>query len=103
MFLVQLLLPLTYGDGSGPVDPTMVARVRAILIERFAGMTAYTRSPAVGFWADQNREVIQDEIAVVEVMADHVDIDWWEGFRLDLEASLLQKEIVIRVHPITRL
>lgn len=103
MHLVEILLPLRGNDGT-PLPAKEFTRVRDILTRRFGGLTAFTRAPAEGVWkAPANDEVSHDDIAVIEVMADSIDAEWWERFRGELEMRLGQEQIVIRSHQIRRL
>jgi hypothetical protein len=84
-------------DNSGrKIARSAFARTRRELIERFGGLTAYSRSPARGFWKDKGA-VARDEIVVFEVMAKRLEQGWWRGYRRSLEKRFRQKEIVIRV------
>ena len=66
MHLVEMLLPLNDNAGR-PFGPEKYAAVREHLIERFGGVTAFTRSPAQGTTTDSGKTV-HDEIVVFEVM-----------------------------------
>jgi hypothetical protein len=103
MYLVEVLLPLHATDGA-VLDQTEFIRIRKILTDRFGGLTAFTRAPADGFWADpKDGDVARNDIVVIEVMAENLDPEWWSTFRVDLERRLSQKEIVIRWHETSRL
>lgn len=94
--LVQILLPLYDADGSR--FPTSdFAFVRDELVHRFGGATAFTRAPAEGVWKD-GEKTVEDDIIVVEVMADIVDVHWWTTFRAVLERRFRQDTIVVRHH-----
>ncbi len=116
--LVQLLLPLFDNIGK-PFSHALYARVRTELVAQFGGLTAYTRAPATGLWADdaaaQEREpgtepdppeprsapnVVRDDIVVYEVMVDTLDRAWWAAFRQRLQAALAQEELVVRALPV---
>ena len=49
MYLIQILLPLYRNDGQA-LPRALFRQVRDELIERFGGLTAYTRAPASGYW-----------------------------------------------------
>lgn len=66
----------------------------------FGGLTAFTRSPALGRWEVTPDEVVQDEIAVFEVMANELNRKWWGEYRRQLETLFQQQRIIIRVHEI---
>lgn len=46
---------------------------------------------------DVGSEVQKDEITIVEVVVDHLDREWWNGFRQDLLELFQQDELLIRV------
>jgi hypothetical protein len=98
MHLVQLLLPL-YAEQGDRLSPELFAAVRQELVDRFGGLTAYSRAPAKGLWADDG-EVERDDIVVYEVMVDTLDRGWWSAYRSELTTRLQQKELVIRAQPL---
>ena len=100
-WLIEILLPATFNDG-GPVPPDMLGRIRSDLVERFGGLTAFTRSPAEGVWVDEGA-ARHDDIIVLEVMTQGVDRTWWRAWRKCMEAQLGQDEIVVRAREIERL
>ena len=102
MHLVQLLLPLYDNDGR-PFPSSQFAAVRTALMERFGGLTAYTRAPAEGVWSEADGHALRDDIVVYEVMVGHLDREWWERFRADLERRFAQQELVARAMPVERL
>src|SRR4051794_10736781 len=101
MYLVQILLPLADNEGKAFSEPTLQG-IRTELFERFGGLTAYLRAPALGAWAKDGTEK-SDDIAIVEVMAQTLDEAWWSSFRARLEAMLHQDEVVIRAQEIQKL
>jgi hypothetical protein len=101
MYLVQILLPLFENDGKR-LESALFHRIREELTARFGGLTAYTRSPAEGLWADQD-VVKRDEIVMVEVMVEQLDRAWWRAYRGELEKRLRQQLIIIRSQTIEQL
>jgi hypothetical protein len=101
MHLIQLLLPLRDNAGA-PYEDHLFQSINASLVERFGGVTAFSRAPAKGTWLNANREE-RDDVIVVEVMAEGLDRLWWQGFRERLESDMGQTEIVVRTHHIDRL
>jgi hypothetical protein len=95
MHLVQLLLPL-YGDDGARLPQDVFDTVRAELVERFGGLTAYTRAPAKGLWVDEKDRVDHDDIVVYEVMVPKLERDWWASYRQALARRFRQKELVVR-------
>ena len=101
MHLVEILLPLSDNSGAR-FGAELFARVREELVDRFGGLTAFTRSPAEGLW-DEGGGRERDEILILEVMAATLDRDWWRGYRETLERRFRQDEVVIRASSIERL
>ena len=102
MTLVQLLLPIHDRDGA-PLPNEMFARVRAELTERFGGVTAYTRSPAIGLWKRDDEATERDQVIMVEVVVEDFDRQWWSAYRQHLEMRFGQDEMharAIAVEPI---
>lgn len=98
---IEIFVPLVRGDGQ-PVEPSRLSGLEQELTERFGGVTAFTRAPARGRWADGG-EVETDEVVIYEVMVEDLDHDWWSGLRKRLERDFDQQEVVIRAHAIERL
>ena len=103
MYLVQLFLPLRDNSGE-PFSRERFATVSAEITERFGGMTAYARSPAIGLWKDAGEEPTKrDELVVYEVMIEELDVEWWRHYRLSLEERFRQDNIVVRSQEIRML
>jgi hypothetical protein len=99
MFLVQILFPLRDNRGVA-FDNDLFRQVRAELVSRFGGVTAYVQSPAQGVWQDEDQQTSQDEIILVEVMADNLDHSWWRRYREELQVRFRQQALVIRSHEV---
>jgi hypothetical protein len=99
--LVEILLPLRDNEGE-PFGHELFVVVREELVERFGGLTAFTRSPAEGVW-NAGGERNRDEIVVLEVMAEMLDRQWWRAYRETLEQRFRQDEVVIRASEVERL
>ena len=102
MYLVQLLLPL-YDNGGRGFSAEHYAAVRRELTERFGGLTAYTRAPAQGLWAEDDGPPKRDDIVVYEVMTEQLDRAWWREYRKLLEGRFDQEELVVRSQEVERL
>ena len=102
MHRIEILLPLRDEEGRR-FDAAQYAKLRAALVDRFGGLTAFTRAPAEGLWERDDGERSRDEIIIFEVMADRLDRDWWRTTRERLERQFRQDEIVIRAQLIERL
>ena len=100
--LVQILLPTHRGDGT-PVASEEFARVRGELTERFGGVTAYSRSPAIGLWKRDDEDVERDLVIMIEVVVDVFDRDWWAGYREQLETRFGQEEVLARAMAMERI
>jgi hypothetical protein len=95
MYLVQFLLPVSTNDGQ-PFAASAFERVRTELTERFGGVTAYLRSPAVGAWQDDEGCVAHDDMICVEVMCDTLDRSFWTRYRAELAQRFSQRELLVR-------
>jgi hypothetical protein len=102
MFIVEIFLPLHDNDGQ-PFASDLFSAVRAELAQRFGGVTAFVRSPAIGIWKDDAGRPRRDEIVIFEVMTDTIDESWWRGYRAHLESTFRQDEVVIRATASTRI
>jgi hypothetical protein len=96
MYLIQILLPLQ--DNSGHPFPALdFQRVRDELSERFGGITAYVRSPAVGLWRETPETTVHDEIIIYEIMTEDLDRTWWKEYRQGLAERYRQQVLVVRM------
>ena len=93
--MIEIFLPLRRNDGSAQ-PPALFGEVRGELVERFGGLTAFTRSPADGLWDSGEGEVEGDAIVIFEVMAEEVDRGWWADYRAALERRFEQEKVVVR-------
>lgn len=101
MHLIQLLLPLHDNEGRDfPAE--YFDRVRKHLADRFGGVTAFVRSPAVGLWKEANG-VSRDEVVMFEVMSAELDTNWWGGYRTELQEKFRQDEVLIWASAVTKL
>ena len=95
MHLVEIFLPLS-DNAAESFPPDLFAAVHAELTERFGGLTAFSRAPAVGLWKEDDGGATRDDIVVLEVMAEDLDRGWWNAYRRRLESRFRQDVIVIR-------
>lgn len=102
MYLVQLLLPLTDNDGQH-LPRALFQRVREELVERFGGLTAFSRAPVDGLCQGARDEVEDDQLVVYEVMTETLERAWWDDYRRQTEQAFRQREILIRALPVERL
>lgn len=95
MVLIQLLLPTTAAhDTDGESSP--LARTREELAARFTGLTAYTRSPALGVWTSPDGQRERDDVVMVEIVTDRFDRVWWQAFVTTLRERFDQDAIHVR-------
>lgn len=99
--VIEIFLPLKRNDGSDQ-PRALFGEVRRELVERFGGLTAFSRAPAEGLW-DSGDGVDSDSIVIFEVMADAIDRAWWANYRRRLETIFAQDEVVIRASAVDRL
>ena len=99
MHLIQLLLPL-YDNNGERFPRRSYTQVRDELVERFGGLTVYTRAPASGLWQESEGHTAHDDIVIYEVMAEQLDPLWWSRYRQQLEVRFQQQSIVARASQI---
>jgi hypothetical protein len=101
MHLIQLLLPLHDNDRQRfPAE--YFDSVRNDLINRFGGVTAFLRSPALGLWKTDD-DVSRDEVVMFEVMSPHLDEQWWLEYRTRLEKKFQQEELLVWASQVKKL
>ena len=94
--VIQILLPLSDNEGQA-FSGTAYEGVRSELTKQFGGLTAFTRGPAEGLWAEKGG-IAHDDIVVFEVMTPELDEAWWVSYRRVLEGRFRQDSIIIRAH-----
>ena len=99
--LIEIFLPLNRNDGSAQPGERF-AKVRTELVERFGGLTAFTRAPAEGLWAEDG-DVSRDAIVILEVMDASFDAGWWRAYRATLERRFEQEAVLVRAVAVERL
>ena len=102
MQLVQLLLPI-YDNDKRAFQRAYFDQVRLELAQQFGGVTAFVRSPAVGFWKDNEEDITRDDVIMFEVMIDDLDQSWWKSYRQKLEKVFRQETVLIRSIETTKL
>ena len=95
MHLVQLLLPV-YDNDKRAFPRAYFEQVRVELTQQFGGVTAFVRSPAVGFWKDDEEDITRDDVIMFEVLTDDLDEGWWKNYRQKLEKIFRQETILVR-------
>ena len=95
MFLVQMLLPV-YDNSGRRVPHERFTELRDELTDRFGGVTAFLRAPALGSWKDDSGKIDRDEVVMCEVMVDPLERSWWADYRKSLEQRFGQETLVIR-------
>ncbi len=102
MYLIQLLLPLKDND-KRPFPSEYFDSVRSTLTERFGGVTAFLRSPAVGIWKENEAELSHDEVVMFEVISSELDEEWWTAYRIELQKKFSQDELLVWASKVTKL
>ena len=101
MVLIQLLLPTTFPNGTASQEASAaLAATRRELAEKFDGLTAYLRSPAIGVWTAPDGHAEHDDVVMVEVVTDRFDRAWWQTYAGTLAARFKQEVIHVRAMPI---
>ncbi|HME61253.1 MAG TPA: hypothetical protein VKH62_08375 [Candidatus Binatia bacterium] len=94
MHLVQLLLPL-YNNSGIQFEQKLYTEVRNELVDRFGGITAYTRAPVHGLW-QESEQIVRDDLIIYEIMVEKLEEEWWRGYREILESRFQQQSLVVR-------
>lgn len=102
MHVIEIFLPVKRNDGS-PQPAAAFAELRRELVERFGGLTAFTRAPADGLWESESGALEHDQVVIFEVLAERLDRDWWTQLRARLERQFAQDEVLIRAAAAERL
>lgn len=95
---IEIFVPLRDSEGQ-PFPAYLYKNIKRQLTKDFGGMTAYTRTPAEGIWADGSKQQIKDELVIYEVMVSEIDCLYWTAYKHKLEQQFGQKELVIRQSP----
>lgn len=98
MVLIQLLLPTRTSDTDGPLRP--LAETRQELMDRFNGPGAYVRGPAENSNAAQNGQLETDGDAIVEVVTETFDREWWRAYARTLAERFNSGQVRWRAVPI---
>lgn len=93
--LVQIFLPLTDNNGQ-PFTGDWYVNISRELNECFNGVTVYQHAPVTGLWKQEERSTVKDELIIFEVMADNMDLAFWEPLKKQLEQQFSQESILIR-------
>jgi hypothetical protein len=97
-----MLLP-TKDNAGTPYPDSFWQRLKRDMVERFGGVTAYTRAPAEGVWSGPADGAKAEDICIVEVMVSQIDEKWWHRYRADLENDWAQQKVVVRATPFVEL
>jgi hypothetical protein len=101
--LIEIFLPLF--DKHGRRIPLgRFKEVHSELTDRFGGLTAHTRAPAVGIWKPRPAgRAERDLIVIYEVMSSRLDAQWWATYRRALERRFGQEKVLVRARPVRTL
>lgn len=102
MHFVQLLLPL-HDNHKQAFPIAYFNEVREDLTNRFGGVTAFLRSPAVGLWKENSADINRDEVVMFEVVTEQLDKAWWADYRKQLQDKFRQEELLVWASEITKL
>jgi hypothetical protein len=93
MMLIQVLLPAAI---PGCDATTAFATTREELVQRFKGLTAYSRAPARGVWTAPDGRTDRDDMLMVEVVTESFDRPWWRAYAAVLAERFQQETIHVR-------
>ena len=95
--LIQMLLPTRSSEGTTFSDD-LLRRTRQELLDRFGGLTAYTRAPATGVWTSPDGDVEVDSVVMIEVLSEVFDKTWWRAYAETLKERFRQETIHLRAN-----
>ncbi len=95
MYLIQILFPL-YDNQGRRLPKKLFDHTSRSLAKSHGGVTAYTRSPAIGLWNYRGSQLKKDEIVVYEVVATDLKLKLWKNRRKKWEVAFRQGSILIR-------
>jgi len=95
MVLIQLLLPAVAAPRPGDQRHAL-EQTRAELASHFSGLTAYVRSPAKGLWTAADGRTEEDDVVMVEIVAETFDRAWWGDYAAQLRTRFRQEAILVR-------
>jgi hypothetical protein len=101
MHVVEIFLPLADNEGMRFTEHAFNEE-KATLVERFGGVTIYSRAPVKGLWA-QSGQSAEDDLVIFEIMTADLAGTWWEFYRQHLEAKFRQASVLIRARAVTLL
>lgn len=102
MYLIQFLLPL-HDNQKEKFPEESFTRIRTQLTDKFGGVTAFLRSPAIGLWREDSQEVGQDDVVMFEVVTSELDKQWWAKYQKQLQDTFRQEEVLIWATEVVKL
>jgi hypothetical protein len=102
MFLIQMLLPTRDPTAEG-VAAGKLRQTRAEIVSYFGGITAYVRSPAAGAWTSAEGNLEEDDVVMIEILAETFDREWWRHYVEVLKQRFAQESIHVRATPVETL
>ena len=70
-----MLLPIRSATGD-VIAPGVLGTTRAEILKQFGGLTAYVRAPASGAWTSPEGDVEEDNVVMIEILAQAFDRDY---------------------------
>lgn len=98
--LIQIYLPL-YDPKGKALPESLYKEIKDTLTEKFGGLTMYTRSPAEGFWKEEQEKTVKDDILIYEVLTPEMEKDFWLPYKEKLKKLFKQEELLISCASVT--
>ncbi|PPC93524.1 MAG: hypothetical protein CTY33_07605 [Methylotenera sp.] len=103
MHIVNIYLPQVNNAGIA-FNEAIYLRIRTELIQKFGGLTQYDQVPAIGYWKENaDKPISKDLVIHYEVICNRLTKKYWADFRLQMEKTFEQTQILIVAHPILAL
>ncbi|GFP32849.1 hypothetical protein HKBW3S42_01156 [Candidatus Hakubella thermalkaliphila] len=94
----ELLLPLTYNNGS-PIEPEKFQQTRRELVEKFGAVTVEPQS-VHGIWTHGSKEYSDELIRLIDIETTSETEKFFKELKERLKIRFQQIEIWITAHPI---
>lgn len=94
---LELILPEKTSDGK-PFPQLYFSELQQELLDKFGGLTVYSRITAEGFWKNET-DAVQQNVVVYELMLSKFEANYWKQMKLNLEKKFSQDEVMITYGP----
>jgi inorganic pyrophosphatase len=90
---IELFIPV-YTKNGKPFPKKHYTNLHQKLTEKFGGLTMYSRVPVTGFWKENSKTTLKEDIIVYEVLAAEIDDKFWTKLKAWVLKAFNQEEII---------